>query len=228
MSQPTIDLQCVRKTYRRGGVETVVLDGVDLAVEAGESLFLVGPSGSGKTTLLSILGCMLAVDGGEVSILGQRLQALNGREAAMFRRDRIGFVFQRFHLIRGLSAVENVATPLVLQGQRLAAARHEALQKLREVGLADFADASPAKLSVGQCQRVAVARALAGNPDLVLADEPTAALDAETGQTAMELLRRLTVETGKTLVVVTHDPRTLCYADRILEVRSGQLLASAA
>lgn len=218
-----LDLRGVSKWYCRGESKTVVLNQVDLQVGQGECVFLLGPSGSGKTTLLSIIGCLLTADLGEVRVLGHDLSQLDAHAAALLRRDKLGFVFQKFHLIRGLSAQENVALPLILAEQSQAVANRRALELLAAVGLADYATKLPSQMSVGQCQRIAIARALVNDPQLVLADEPTASLDAESGQQAMQLLRQLTVAAGKSLIVVTHDHRTLPYADRVLEVTAGKL-----
>ena len=225
MPANTIIVRELHKGYERGGVPTPVLCGLSLAIRAGEFAFLVGPSGSGKTTLLSVLGCILTPDAGEVRILGEDLLQLNAQQRADLRRDRIGFVFQRFHLIRGLNAAENVAVPLTLAGMAPRAARKRSLELLEAVGLADRAKSHPARLSTGQCQRIALARALAAGPDLILADEPTASLDAENGREAMLLLRRLTADQGKTAVVVTHDHRIFEFADRILHLDGGRIHA---
>jgi ABC-type lipoprotein export system ATPase subunit len=220
---PAVALRGVRKSYRRGASETLVLDGVDLDIERGECVFLVGPSGSGKTTLLSIIGCVLSADVGSVEVLGRDISRLGPDELARLRRDGLGFVFQRFNLIRGLTALENVCVPLTLAGWRPARAKARGLELIGQVGLADRADSQPSRLSVGQCQRIAIARALAADPAIILADEPTAALDADSGQQAMELLRELTVAAGKTAVVVTHDHRILDYADRVVHMDRGVL-----
>lgn len=219
-----VRVQGVVKTYGRGGTAARVLDGVNLCVERGRSVFLAGPSGSGKTTLLSILGCILSADEGHVEILGYDLSTLNPHERSDFRRDRLGFVFQRFHLIRGLTACENVGVPLVLRGMPPRTIRQRALALLEMVGLADKANAHSHNLSAGQCQRVALARALANNPDLILADEPTAALDAANGHDMMELLWRLTAQEGRTAVVVTHDPRIFCFADCVYWLENGRVV----
>jgi putative ABC transport system ATP-binding protein len=186
-------------------------------------VYLVGPSGSGKTTLLSIIGCVLQADAGRVRIMGRDVQSLFPAEKAELRRRSIGFVFQRFHLVRGLSALENVCMPLTLDGVDGRTAVRRGQELLDRVGLADKARQDPRRLSVGQCQRVALARALAADPPLILADEPTASLDAELGQQAMQLLRDLTVELRKTAIVVTHDPRIEAFADRILVMESGRM-----
>jgi putative ABC transport system ATP-binding protein len=221
---PTIRLRGVSKAYRRGAVATTVLDGVDLTVHRGECAFLAGPSGSGKTTLLSILGCILAADEGRVELFGQDLAGLGPRQRTLLRRDRIGFVFQRFHLIRGLTALENVCVPMTLRGVAPRIARPRACELLEAVGLGQRVDAHPRNLSAGQCQRVAIARALANGPDLVLADEPTASLDAKNGQEALRLLERLVTRQGKTAVVVTHDPRIFSFADQIHWLEGGRIV----
>ncbi len=213
----------VRKQFSRGGTTTHVLAGVNLSVPQGECAFLVGPSGCGKSTLLSILGCILSPDAGEIRILGKSLTRTSADERGLLRRDQIGFVFQRFHLIRGLSALENVCVPLTLQGQSATRARRRGLELLDAVGLTAQAHADTRKLSHGQSQRVALARALANDPAVILADEPTAALDQETGHQVMELLRQLLVDFQKTAVIVTHDNRIFPYADRILRLEEGVL-----
>ncbi len=221
---PTIRLEGVTKAYRRGTVAAPVLSGVDLTVRRGECAFLAGPSGSGKTTLLSILGCILAADEGRVELFGQDLAALRPQQRTLLRRDRIGFVFQRFHLIRGLTALENVGVPMTLRGVSARTARPRALYLLAAVGLGEKVHAHPHNLSAGQCQRVAIARALANDPALVLADEPTASLDAKNGQEVMQLLRRLVIQEGKTAVVVTHDPRIFSFADQIHWLENGRIM----
>jgi len=222
-STPVIEAVAVRKRYNRGSTTTEVLSGVDLVVERGSCTFLIGPSGCGKSTLLSILGCVLTPDEGEVSILGQRLAAIRSWRRARLRRDRIGFVFQRFHLLRGLTALENVCVPMTLQGKWTGRARRRGLELLDAVGLTAEAHMDTRRLSHGQCQRVALARALANDPDLILADEPTAALDETNGCQVMELMRRLLRDFQKTALIVTHDSRIFGYADRILRMEHGVL-----
>jgi putative ABC transport system ATP-binding protein len=218
-----IHVEGVYKSYSRGAAAAPVLSGVDLAVESGCCVYLAGPSGSGKSTLLSILGCILSADRGRVEILGRDLAALGPYERTLLRRDHIGFVFQRFHLVRGLTALENVCVPLTLRGAAARAARERGMELLAAVGLADKAGGQPRNLSAGQCQRVALARALANDPELILADEPTASLDAANGQEVMQLLRRLTTEQGKTAVVVTHDQRIFGFADRVYWLENGRV-----
>ncbi|HTN74964.1 MAG TPA: ABC transporter ATP-binding protein [Pirellulaceae bacterium] len=224
LTTPVISVAGVAKSYRRGGQETPVLQSIDLAVAPGECVFLAGPSGSGKTTLLSILGCILTPDAGSVKLLGDEVSTLSNRQRTLLRRDRIGFVFQKFHLIRGLTALDNVCVPLQLRGENMRLARRRGMELLGAVGLADKASSYPKNLSTGQCQRVALARALAVDPDIILADEPTASLDAASGREAMGLLRRLTTEFHKTAIVVTHDPRIFHFADRVCHMDSGRLI----
>jgi putative ABC transport system ATP-binding protein len=221
---PAVSVEGVHKAYRRGGTSTPVLNGVDLTVGAGECVFLAGPSGSGKTTLLSILGCILTADRGRVEVLDQDVRRLDAPGRVALRRDRIGFVFQRFHLIRGLSALENVCVPLTLQGVPPRAACRRGMDLLESVGLTEKANAQPQNLSAGECQRVALARALSGDPELILADEPTASLDAVGGPAVMKLVRQLTVQEGKSVVVVTHDPRIFQFADRVLHLENGRIV----
>jgi len=216
--------QDVHKVYQRGTTRAPVLQGVDLAVERGRCVYLAGPSGSGKTTLLSILGCILTPDQGQVRLFDQDITTLDETGRIALRRNRIGFVFQRFHLIRGLTALDNVCVPLVLRGAKPKPAHQRGMVLLEAVGLTDKAHEHPRNLSTGQCQRVALARALVGDPDLVLADEPTASLDAENGQEVMGLLRRLTTEEGKTAVVVTHDPRIFHFADHLFRLENGRII----
>jgi len=221
---PVVEAQDVHKAYRRGNTCTAVLEGIDLRVAPGECVYLAGPSGSGKTTLLSILGGILSPDAGRVCIRGDDLWVLSSPQRAVLRRTRLGFVFQRFHLIRGLSVINNVCVPLTLAGVSRRAAHRRAGVLLEAVGLGQYAHAHPNRLSVGQCQRVALARALAGHPELILADEPTASLDAANGRAVMELFRRLTADEGKAAVVVTHDHRIFDFADRIFWLENGRIV----
>lgn len=221
-----VSIRGLSKAYRRGSTVTPVLEQIDLDIPRGACSFLVGPSGSGKTTLLSIIGCLLSPDQGEVSVLGNRLEALNERRRAQLRLSQIGFVFQRFNLIRGLTAVDNVAVPRQLAGESQRSARRRAEELLIQVGLGDFRTSDPRRMSSGQCQRVALARALAADPELILADEPTASLDAANGEQVLSLLRDLTAVSGKTAIVVTHDPRIFRFADQMFRLDSGRLVES--
>ena len=219
-----VRVEDVHKTYHRGSTSTTVLSGVDLTIKQGECVFLAGPSGSGKSTLLSIIGCILTADRGRVQILDKDIRTLDQMGRTNLRRDEIGFVFQRFHLIRGLTALENVCVPLALKSTDLRTARQRGCDLLEAVGLADKLHARPESLSTGQCQRVAIARALAVDPKVILADEPTASLDAENGQDVMQLFRQLTADQGRTAVVVTHDQRIFHFADRVLHLENGHVV----
>jgi putative ABC transport system ATP-binding protein len=216
------------KVYQTGDEQCAVLKGVDLSVARGECVYLVGPSGSGKTTLLSILGCVLSADAGQLSVLEVDVLGFTPNEQARFRREKIGFVFQRFHLFDALTAMENVCVPLDLLGWSKGRSRSRAMELLSLVGLAEKASCRVTRLSVGQRQRVAFARALAGDPELILADEPTASLDADAGFTAMSILKNLCRELEKTVVVVTHDSRIYSMADRLLRLSDGRVVEDAA
>lgn len=212
------------KIYREGATEMRALHGVDLEVRAGELTLLMGPSGSGKTTLLSILGCILRASDGRLEVLGEDVGVLAESDLPRIRREAIGFVFQGFNLFPTLTAAENVALALDLRGVRGKMARKRAEGLLAEVGLAQKMQSFPAELSGGQKQRVAIARALAGDPPILLADEPTAALDSTSGRTVIELLQRLAHEHGRAVVMVTHDPRVLSFGDRIIHLEDGRIL----
>lgn len=212
------------KIYREGTTELRALHEVDLDVRGGELTLLMGPSGSGKTTLLSILGCILRATDGKLEVLGEDVGSLAESELPRVRREAIGFVFQGFNLFPTLTAAENVALSLDVRGVRGAAAKKRSEELLSEVGLAEKARSFPADLSGGQKQRVAIARALAGDPPILLADEPTAALDSTSGRTVIELLQRLARGHGRAVVMVTHDPRVLPYGDRIIHLEDGRIV----
>lgn len=207
--------------YRSGLQEYWALKGIDLNVPQGSLQLLMGPSGSGKTTLLSILAGLLTPSKGQVTLLNQEITQFSKKELARFRRDHIGFVFQGFNLFPALTATENIQVALQLKGIKGAPAIVEAHELLTKVGLAQKLDALPRDLSGGQKQRVAIARALAGRPQLIMADEPTAALDSHSGQAIAELLCSLAKEQGCTVLIVTHDPRILKYADHIAYLEDG-------
>lgn len=213
----------LRKTYRSNGTSTVALRGIDLEIFPGELLMLVGPSGCGKTTLISIIAGILGYDEGSCSVLDHDLRSLRERERTEFRSQSIGFVFQAFNLIPTLSAAENVAIPLLINGLRRADALERARALLDRVGLESKHAASPGELSGGQQQRVAIARSLIIDPRLIVCDEPTSALDEVTGRRVMELLRELAATNNRVLVVVTHDARIFRYADRIAKMNDGRI-----
>ena len=213
----------VQMSYRSGGEDVKVLHGIDLDIRRGDVQLLMGPSGSGKTTLLSILGGILTPTGGSVCIMGRDITRMRSKDLSRFRLDSIGFIFQGFNLFPALTASENIEVALNLKGIRGRTAKTMAGELLDRVGLAEKANSLPKQLSGGQKQRVAIARALAGSPPLVLADEPTAALDAHSGHAVMELLHGLAKEDGATVTIVTHDPRIVDVADRIAYIEDGQL-----
>lgn len=215
-----VEIADVTVTYGEGAAACHALRGVSLSVRRGEMLALMGPSGSGKTTLLSVIGALLSPSSGRVRVLGTDLAGLAGPALAAFRLASAGFVFQGYNLFPALTARENVATALALKGRPAS----EAVGLLEQVGLGDKLNAYPAKLSGGQKQRVAIARALAGDPPLLLADEPTAALDSSNGRMVMDLMLRLAREGDRTVVVVSHDPRVLDIADRVATIADGVIV----
>ena len=211
------------KDYGSGSAIVHALRGVDLVIAPGELTLLVGPSGCGKTTLISILAATLDMTDGDVSVLGRDLNRLTKPEKTAFRAKNVGFVFQQFNLLPALSAAENVAVPLVINGYAKAAAVARAVEVLTAVGLGDRVQSFPAQLSGGQQQRVAIARALVHHPSLLVADEPTSAIDAQTGQTIMELIRQVALQPDRVTVVVTHDARVFGFADRIITLEDGRV-----
>ncbi len=200
-----------------------VLRDIDLEVQKGDIQLLMGPSGSGKTTLLSILAGLLTPTSGKVYLLGEEITRLSRSKLARFRRQHIGFIFQDFNLFPALTAIENLEVALNVKGIGGREARRQAQDLLEQVGLKDKARLLPRDLSGGQKQRVAIARALTGYPELIMADEPTAALDSHSGHTVMELLRQLAKEGGCTVLMVTHDPRIVDVADRIAHLEDGMI-----
>jgi putative ABC transport system ATP-binding protein len=223
--QRVLSFAAVSREYRSGGTTVHALDELTLDVAAGELVAVMGPSGSGKSTLLAIGGGLDTPTSGQVRVEGVGLDGLSAVALARLRRDRIGYVFQDFNLVSGLTAAENVALPRELAGLSARAARSEAMAALVEVGLADEADRFPDQLSGGQQQRVAVARALIGQRRLLLADEPTGALDSATGQAVLDLIRAR-VDGGAAGVLVTHDARFASWADRVVFLRDGRLVDS--
>ncbi|HEX8237163.1 MAG TPA: ABC transporter ATP-binding protein [Abditibacteriaceae bacterium] len=211
------------RRYQVGKQEVLALNGVDLDVARGEFIALVGPSGSGKSTLLSLTGGLDRPSGGEIRVDGLELGKASDKELVRYRRGRIGFIFQSFNLLATRSAVENVETPLMLAEVGRKARRERALQLLESVGLGKRAHHKPNELSGGEMQRVAVARALANRPVLLLADEPTGNLDSKTGEDILNLLRGLLSTQGITLMLVTHDMQVASYADRVVHLRDGRI-----
>jgi len=220
---PAIAVRELTKIYAEGSARVSALRGVDLDVHPGELVMLVGPSGSGKTTLLSMMGCILSSTSGSIRIAGQEVTGFKPNQMAAIRLTHIGFVFQGFNLFPTLTAGENVELMLDLKKLETAAGKLRARQLLEQVGLRDKYDSFPADLSGGQKQRVAIARALAGDPQIVLADEPTAALDSHTGRNVMEMMRSLAHDRGRAVVIVTHDSRVMEFADRTIRIEDGMI-----
>jgi putative ABC transport system ATP-binding protein len=218
-----VELRNVWKTYGSGPSEVEALRAIDLSVDGGKLVAVMGPSGSGKSTLLTIAGSLEEPTSGEVLVDGFPLSGLSRNDRARLRRRSIGYVFQEFNLLPGLSAAENVGLPLELDGVGLKAARKQAVAVLEELGLADRADRYPDDLAGGERQRVAIARAIVGERRLLLADEPTGALDSVNGEAVMRLLRTAT-KRGVAAVLVTHDAQLASWADRIVFLRDGRIV----
>ncbi len=221
-----IAVQCrgVEKAFGNGGGRVLALRGVDLDVRYGGMTLLVGPSGCGKTTLLSVIAGLLNSTSGEVKVLGEEIEQMPGRQQILFRRQNIGFVFQQYNLLPALTAAENGAVPLLAAGMPRRKAVEEAKRLLVTLGMGERVNALPKQLSGGEQQRVALTRALIHKPRLVVCDEPTAALDADTGHTVMELLAAEAVRPERAVIVVTHDSRIFSFADTIARMDDGRIL----
>ena len=220
---PALEVRGVSKTYGEGAATVHALRNVDLVVEAGELVAIMGPSGSGKSTLLTIAGTLEMATDGEVVVLGQRTSTMSRNDRASLRRRAIGYVFQDFNLLAGLTAAENVSLPLELDGTRSKPARIVAMAALEELGMADRADRFPDELSGGERQRVAIARAVVGDRGLLLADEPTGALDSVNGEGVMRLVRAACKRCVGG-VIVTHDAQLASWADRVVFLRDGAVV----
>ena len=222
-SPVAVSCRGITKVFGSDDTQTVALSGVDFDVAAGQLTLLVGESGCGKTTLISIIAGLLDPTSGEVFVWGSALHQLRGRHLVRFRADNIGFVFQQYNLLPALTAAENVAVPLIIRGQSRRTAVHRATDLLESVGMGSRATSYPHQLSGGQQQRVAIARALVNEPRLLVCDEPTAALDAKSGHTVMELLKRVAVQPGRAVIIVTHDNRVFDLGDRIAHMSDGRI-----
>ena len=216
-----LELHNIDKTYLQGKMEVPVLKNISLTVDEGEYVAIMGPSGSGKTTLMNIIGCLDLPTAGTYSLAGENIIGSSEKKLSEIRLNSIVFVFQSFHLLPRQSAVENVALPLLYAGVSKRKRRERAIRALERVGLGDRVDFKPNQLSGGQCQRVAIARAIVNNPKILLADEPTGALDSQSGAQIMELFQTLNNE-GVTVVMITHDMDVANHAKRILHIRDGR------
>jgi len=222
---PLVSCRHVTKVYGSGNAEVHALRGVELDVHAGELTMLVGPSGCGKTTLLSVVAGILRPTSGTIEALGSDLTRLSSWQRTAFRRDNVGFVFQQFNLLPALTAAENAAVPLVIQGYSKRKALAAAKALLDKMGMADRVNSLPGNLSGGQQQRVAIARALVHHPRLLVCDEPTSALDHKTGHTILELLRTVAVEGDRAVIIVTHDSRIFEFADTLARMDDGHIVS---
>ncbi len=222
MTELVIDAQDLEKVYQMGTVEVRALNGVSFQVQRGEVVAIMGPSGSGKSTLMNILGCLDRPTGGEYILDGVKVSQMRDDELARIRNQKVGFVFQSFNLLPRATALTNVELPLRyagVNGER----KQRARQALELVGLGDRVDHKPTELSGGQQQRVAIARALVNNPAIIMADEPTGALDTKTGAEIMQLLLELNAQRGTTIILVTHDPKIADLAQRTIRLRDGEI-----
>lgn len=222
MAPKVVELQDVRREYQVGDQTTVALDGVSLSVERGEFVAIVGPSGSGKSTMMNLIGCLDRPSSGQVMISGSATKDLNDNELTQLRSRSIGFVFQQFQLLPNTTALENVMAPLLYQGVSTKKAKQDATAMLTRLGLADRLNFDRNRLSGGQQQRVAIARALVTVPEIVLADEPTGALDTKTGAQVIDLLKELNAE-GRTIILITHDLEIAASAPRRVFLRDGKV-----
>lgn len=214
----------IHKQYSIGDQTIYALDGIDISIPEGQFVAIMGPSGSGKSTLLYLLGGLDQMDQGEINVAGYKLAQMNTYERAQFRREAIGFIFQSFNLLPMYTALENVALPGIFAGMSQLDRENRAARLLQTLKMADRMDHRPNQLSGGQQQRVAIARALFNDPPIIMADEPTGALDSHMGERVMTLLRTLCTRRGKTIMVVTHDPVVARFADRLIHLKDGQIV----
>ncbi|ANB56986.1 ABC transporter family protein [Anoxybacillus sp. B7M1] len=225
MAKPIIEIQNMTKTYRLGGEVVQALQGISLQIHSGDFLAIVGPSGSGKSTFMNMIGCLDRPDAGSYFLDGKEIARLNDNELAAIRNEKIGFIFQNFFLLPRLTALENVELPLLYRGMKIKERQQIAQECLKKVGLIERAHHLPSQLSGGQQQRVAIARALVGNPPILLADEPTGALDSKTSQEIINIMKGLN-EQGHTIIIITHDWEVAKQAKRIVRIQDGRLFES--
>ncbi len=225
--KPLIELNDIKKVYPMGDVDVHALRGVDLDIVSGEMLAIIGPSGSGKSTLMNIIGCMDQPSGGSYHLDGQDVSSLDVKALARIRNEKLGFVFQRYNLLARTSARYNVQLPLFYAGQSGAEVEKKALAALDMVGLSAHAHHRPNQMSGGQQQRVAIARAMVGNPLVILADEPTGALDTVSSNEIMEIFRRMNRENGVTVIIITHEMEVARYCQRQIHIRDGKIIDDA-
>lgn len=225
MTEPIIQINSMKKMYELGGETVKALKGVTLDIQKGDFISIIGPSGSGKSTFMNMIGCLDRPDSGKYLLDGEEVGKMKNSQLTAIRNEKIGFIFQNFNLISKLTAVENVELPLIYRGMKTAERRKIALEALEKVGLVDRANHLPTQLSGGQQQRVAIARALAGHPPILLADEPTGALDSETSRGILEMINSLNKQ-GHTIILITHDLEVAKQASRVVRIHDGQLYES--
>ena len=223
MTKEIVRLENIRKVYENFGVKNEVLKGINLVIKKGEFVSIMGPSGSGKTTLMNIIGCLDTATSGKYYLDGKDISNLNDDELSEIRSEYIGFVFQQFYLIQYLNVLENVLMPTIYSKKDRKNIKEKAKELLEKVGLGDKLNFKPSQLSGGQQQRVAIARALINEPQLILADEPTGALDSKTAESIMKIFKELNEE-RKTIVIITHDPSIASQTERIIKIKDGKIL----
>ncbi|MCS5707373.1 ABC transporter ATP-binding protein [Candidatus Berkiella cookevillensis] len=226
MSRLAATIKKLNKSFEVGDSMIQILHDINIDIRMGELTMLVGPSGCGKTTLISIISGILSPTSGEIHLIGNALSKMNDQSKVLFRRTHIGFIFQQYNLLPALTAAENAAMPLLAAGMSLQDATAKARVILDSIGMVGQTEKLPRQLSGGQQQRVAIARALVHNPELIVCDEPTAALDAKTGHAVMEILRGIANDQNRAVLIVTHDNRIYHFADRILEMSDGRIIGS--
>ncbi|WP_349305831.1 ABC transporter ATP-binding protein [Bacillus sp. FJAT-49711] len=222
MHEPIIQINNIKKEYELGGEKVLALQSVSLNIQKGDFISIIGPSGSGKSTFMNMIGCLDRPDSGEYFLDSEEVGKMKSSQLAIVRNEKIGFIFQNFNLIPKLTAVENVELPLIYRGIKTTERREIALDALKKVGLVDRATHLPTQLSGGQQQRVAIARALAGHPPILLADEPTGALDSKTSKEILEIMNSLNKQ-GHTIILITHDLDVAKKANRVVRIHDGQL-----